>query len=138
MPKLFNKKLPAIFAIASILLLAGFYYSSKIYSEMHSEIKLSQTETIVFSRGSSIRTLANQLIEKNILKEKRYFLIWGKLNRQETRLQAGEYLIAPGSTLVELLENMVNGDVIQHDIALIEGLTFRQMLQTIHENPVIT
>ncbi len=138
MLKLFSKKLPAVFSLASILLLTGFYYSSKIYSEMHSEIELSQTETIVFSRGSSIRTLANQLIEKDILKEKRYFLIWGKVHRQETRLQAGEYLITPGSTLVELLDNMVEGNVVQHDIALIEGFTFRQILQTIHDNPVIT
>lgn len=135
---MFSKKLPAVFAIASILLLIAFYYSSKVYSTMNSEIESSQTEAIVFARGSSIRTLANQLIEKGLLKEKRHFLIWGKLKRQETKLQAGEYLIRSGSTLADLLEEMVDGNVVQHEIALIEGFTFRQMLQTIHDNPVIT
>ena len=138
MHKLFSKKLPAIFAIISILLVVAFYYASEIYSTMNTEMQLSQTETIVFPRGSSIRTLANQLIEKDLLKDKRHLLVWGKLNRQGTRLQAGEYTIPSGSTLAELLDDMVDGAVVQHNIALIEGFTFRQILETIHNNPVIT
>ena len=138
MLKLFKKGLPTIFAISSIVLLLGFHFSSKIYSQMHAEITLTEPETIIFSRGSSIRTLANQLVEKGLLENKNYFLIWGKLNRQETRLQAGEYIITPGLSLAELLKNMVAGDVVQHDLALIEGYTFRQILETIWQNSIIT
>ena len=138
MLKLFNKGLPAIFAISSIVLLLGFYFSAKIYSQMHAELTLAESETIVFSRGSSIRTLANQLIEKDLLENKNYFLIWGKLNRQGTRLQAGEYVITPGLSLAELLKNMVAGNVVQHDLALIEGYTFRKILETIWQNSIIT
>jgi len=138
MLKLFNRGLPAIFTLASIVLLVGFYFSAKIYSQMHAEISVTEPETIVFSRGSSIRTLANQLLEKDLLENKNYFLIWGKLNRQETRLQAGEYIIAPGLSLAQLLNNMVAGNVVQHDLALIEGYTFRQILETIWQNPIIT
>lgn len=128
-------RLLLILTVAGIV--AGGYFANKIYSEMHKEIVLSQNETIVFSRGSSIRTLANQLIAKELLKEKNYFLIWGKLNRQETRLQAGEYVITNGTTLANLLDNMVAGNIIQHNITLIEGFTFQQILQIIHQNPVI-
>ena len=135
---LFKKGLPAIFAVASIVLLIGFYFSSKIYTEMHAEMTLSQPETIVFTRGSSIRTLANQLIEKKLLNNKNYFLIWGKLNRQETRLQAGEYILSTGQSLATLLDDMVAGKVVQHDITLIEGFTFRQILETIHQNQIVS
>lgn len=138
MLKLFNRGLPAMFAIASIMLLIGFYYSAKIYTQMHAELTLTEPETIILSRGSSIRTLANQLIEKDLLENKYYFLIWGKLNRQETRLQAGEYVISPGLSLASLLNNMVAGNVVQHDLVLIEGYTFRQILQTIWQNSIIT
>ena len=137
MLKAFNKKSSIALAVTCVVLLIGFYYSLKIYSDMHAEISLSQSETIIFPRGSSIRTLANQLIEKNLLKEKANFLIWGKLKRQETRLQAGEYLIKPGSSLADLLDNMVKGNVVQHGITLIEGFTFRQVLKIIHDNPAI-
>ena len=136
--RLFSKGLPLIFSITSIILVMVFYFSAKIYSEMHAEIVLTDEETIVFSRGSSIRTLANQLVEKGLLEEKNYFLIWGKLHRQETRLQAGEYLITPGLTLAGLLDNMVAGNVVQHNITLIEGYTFRQILEIIQHNPVLT
>ena len=138
MLKLFNKVLPAMFTIASIVLLIGFYFSAKIYTQMHAELPITGPETIILSRGSSIRTLANQLIEKDLLENKDYFLIWGKLNRQETRLQAGEYVITPGLSLAGLLNNMVAGNVVQHDLVLIEGYTFRQILQTIWQNSIIT
>jgi len=135
--KLFKNYLTRIIAASGVILLVLFYYSAKIYSEMHTELPLSQTETIVFSRGSSIRTLANQLIEKGLLENKNYFLIWGKLNRQETKLQAGEYLLTPGMTLSSLLDAMVAGDVVQHNITMIEGYTFRQMLKSIHQNSIL-
>ncbi len=135
---LFKNHLTKILAVSSLLLLLVLYYFSQIYSAMHSEIALSQTEAIVFPRGSSIRTLSNQLLEKGFLQNKNYFLIWGKLNRQETRLQAGEYLITPGMTLADLLNAMVAGNVVQHNITMIEGYTFRQMLDAIHQNPILS
>ena len=127
----------SIFLIMMTLLLGG-YFSSKIYTEMTTELLLDEPEKIVFSKGSSIRTLAKQLIDKNLLKEKKYFLIWGKLNRQATRLQAGEYRILSGSTLSGLLDDMTQGKVVTHAITIIEGLTFRQMLDAIHRNPLVT
>jgi UPF0755 protein len=138
MRSLFNKGMPVIYTIAGIGLVIVLYFSSKIYSEMQSEMVLSQPETIVFSRGSTIRTLANQLIEKDLLEHKNYFLIWGKLKAQSTRLQAGEYLLTPGQTLAGLLDNMVAGNVIQYNITLIEGFTFRQILEIIQQSSVVT
>jgi UPF0755 protein len=138
MLKLFKKGLPVILTAASIVLLVAFYYSSKLYSEMNSGLTLSEPETIIFTRGSSVRTLANQLIEKDLLDNKYHLLIWGKLMRQETRLQAGEYTILPGMSLAELLDKMVAGDVVQHELALIEGYTFRQVLEIIQQSPVVT
>jgi len=138
MRKMFSSHRGKIFVVFGALLAVTLYYSSKIYSEMHSELSLSQTESIIFPRGSSIRTLASQLSEKGLLQNKKHFLLWGKLNRQSTKLQAGEYLLTPGMTLAGLLGAMVAGDVVQHNITIIEGYTFRQMLDTIHQNPIIT
>ena len=138
MRKLFSHHRGKIFVVFSVLLAVALYHSAKIYSEMHAELSLSQTEAIVFPRGSSIRTLANQLSEKGLLQNKKHFLLWGKLNRQSTKLQAGEYLITPGMTLAGLLDAMVAGDVVQHNITIIEGYTFRQMLDTIHQNAIVS
>ncbi|VAW52792.1 FIG004453: protein YceG like [hydrothermal vent metagenome] len=137
MVKLFSKGLPAIFTAAVIAALVGFYYLSNAYSVMHAALKLSEPETVVFTRGSTIRTLAKQLTDINLLNDKNAFLIWGRLQRQSTKLQAGEYVIAPESTLAELLDNMVAGNVVQHNIAVIEGFTFRQALTAIQQHAII-
>ena len=133
-----SKKYPAIIAIVVLILVITLYYSSKIYTVMTTELAISETDTIVFTRGSTTRTLAKQLIDKKFLDEKRYLQVWAKLKRQETKLQAGEYLIKPGTTLANLLDDMVDGNVIQHEISLIEGNTFRQALTNIQNNSVIT
>jgi len=138
MLKNFSKGLSKLFTIMAIVLVIALYYANKIVSEMQAELALSEPETIVFLRGSTIRTLANQLIERDLLKDKNSLLIWGKLNRQATKLQAGEYILNPGITLAGLLDNMVAGNVVQYNITLIEGFTFRQILQAIQQNPKIT
>jgi UPF0755 protein len=137
MSRLFSKALPLLFSISAILLFVGFYYSARIYSTMNAELVLDEKDSIVFAKGSTIRTLAGQLTEKGLLEDEFYFLVWGKVNRQAKRLQAGEYQILPGMSLAGLLENMVDGKVIQHNITLIEGQTFRQILENIHQHPVI-
>ena len=133
-----SKKYPAIIAIVVLILVIALYYSSKIYTVMTTELAISEADTIVFTRGSTTRTLAKQLIDKKLLDDKRYLQVWAKLKRQETKLQAGEYLLKPGTTLANLLDDMVDGNVIQHEISLIEGNTFRQALTNIQNNSVIT
>ena len=136
--RIIKKTLPVLFTITSISLVIVFYYGSKIYNEMHTEMSLLEPQTIVFSRGSTIRTLANQLLDKKLINDKNHFLIWGKLRRQETRLQAGEYQLTPGLTPAALLNRMTMGNVVQYNITLIEGFTFRQILKIIQQNPMVT
>ena len=136
--KLFRKLLPAAFGLGVIVVLVGFYFGTQIYKQMNDELALSEPVSIVFARGSSVRTLANQLIDMDLLDNRNYFLIWGKLKRQETRLQAGEYMIEPGSTLAGLLDKMAAGEVVQYGVTLIEGYTFRQALEIIQQHPAIT
>jgi len=134
--KLFNKtNLLLLLVITGVV---GAYFSTTIYTQMHAKISLDQAETIVLQRGSTIRTLADQLSERQLLQDKRSFILWGKAHRQATRLQAGEYIISDGTSLANILNNMVAGNIIQHDITLIEGFTFRQSLAIIHQSDIIT
>lgn len=137
MYKIFSKGIPAIFTVVAVAVLIGFYYLSNAYSVMNAAVAVNKPESLVLTRGSTMRTLAKQLMDKNLLTDKNAFLIWGKLKRQSTKLQAGEYILAPESTLADLLDNMVAGHVVQHDIAVIEGYTFRQALTAIQQHSII-
>lgn len=143
MHKLFNnKKMTKALSLLTIIVVVGAafigYYYSKMYTEMNKELTLEKPESLLFSRGTSIRTLANQLVDNGWLSNKNYFLIWVKLHKQATRLQAGEYIIAPGRSLADLLDDITEGDVIHHEITFIEGFTFKQLLVAIRKNSVLT
>ena len=134
---MFKKTVFAFSILLFVAIASGGYYFSKMEAEMNKSLQLEKAESIVFAPGSSIRTLANQLVAKGLLSEKKYFLIWGKLHKQSTRLQAGEYLITPDETLASLLQDITEGNVVHHNITLIEGFNFKQLLTAVRKNTVI-
>lgn len=128
----------SVFLLLAAGVLLAAWFGSQVYTQMHSNLGISEPQSINFMRGSTIRTLAKQLKERGLLANEKYFLVWGRLSGQSTRLQAGEYRLTPQSTLASLLDDMVNGKVVQHNITLIEGQTFRQVLQAIQKHPAVT
>ena len=87
--------------------------------------------------GSSLNKLAHDLHTRNIIQYPRFFILLGRQMDVARRLQAGEYILRQGLTPRTLLEQLVEGKVNQYELALIEGHTFREMLQRIHADPVL-
>ncbi len=85
-------------------------------------------------RGSSFRKVSYDLSEKGVLKEPRYLAWSARWTGKADRIQAGEYYIPPGTTAEELLDLFVQGKVVQHSITLVEGWTFRQMMDAINRD----
>ncbi|MES2034102.1 MAG: endolytic transglycosylase MltG, partial [Pseudomonadota bacterium] len=52
-------------------------------------------------------------------------------------LKAGEYRFQTGITPDQLLDQIVHGRVIEHDIVLLEGWTFEEMISAIDHNPYL-
>ena len=63
------------------------------------------------------------------------FVALGKLLKVESSIKAGSYEINQGITMLELLDQLMRGDVIQAEIVFIEGWTFRQMREQLDANP---
>ncbi len=56
-----------------------------------------------------------------------------RLSGQAQRIQAGSYEIAPGTTPVQLLNKLVNGEQALRSVTLLEGWTFAQMRQAMQK-----
>jgi UPF0755 protein len=52
-------------------------------------------------------------------------------------IKAGEYLLEPGVTPRQLLEQVVNGAVLQHSLTVVEGWTFAQLLEALRRQEAI-
>lgn len=129
MPKSMLKKHSQGLCLAAVLLLAGsvgifFYY-------LHKPLSLP-TENFIYEvkSGSSLGKVSRSLAHEGVLDCSRCLLVYARLQNRVV-IKAGEYALSPGTTPVQLLEKLNRGNVIQHQVTLVEGRTFRQGLQAL-------
>jgi UPF0755 protein len=79
--------------------------------------------------GSSLTAVAYALQRNNVLAHPRYLIWSARWQGKADQIKAGEYAFEPGTTVAQLLEKITRGDVIQYPVTIIEGWSFRQLLQ---------
>lgn len=87
-------------------------------------------------RGSSLSHVTADLAQREVLKHPRALSLYARLT-DRTQVHAGEYQLEPGLTPTGLLTQLVEGDVILHQVTLIEGWTYEQALAALHAEPTI-
>jgi UPF0755 protein len=90
-----------------------------------------------FRPGSSLRSLAQELVARGVLEHPYWLRLLGRNTGLAARLQAGEYRIAQGTRPEELLRQLATGRVLQHELTLVEGHNFREMMARIRSHPVL-
>lgn len=87
--------------------------------------------------GTTLRGLARELSELELLDNPRYFVWLGRLERVAARIRAGEFQVAAGTTPQTLLDLLVSGAVIQHELTVLEGWTFRQLREALERQDAL-
>jgi UPF0755 protein len=87
--------------------------------------------------GSSVGVLAADLHQQNILDNPLYLRLLARWEGQASRLQAGEYRIAPGTTPTALLSLLASGKVTSYELTLVEGWTFRQVMAVVSDHEAL-
>ncbi|MFN3398578.1 MAG: endolytic transglycosylase MltG, partial [Sulfurimicrobium sp.] len=87
--------------------------------------------------GSSLRSVARQLVEAKILSEPWRFTALVRMNGREGEIKAGNYYLENNPTPLQLFRMITRGDVSQSEIAFIEGWNFRRMRQALDENQAV-
>lgn len=133
---LFKIFFPFVFIVSGAIA----YYG---YSQYES-FKTSETDIDVASfeikKGSSIRTVANNLQKQNILIqsgliEPQYlFLGLAKQTKQDRTIKAGEYILSKGMTPPKLLDLFSSGKTIQYKTRIPEGFKFTQIIDIIKQD----
>ena len=81
--------------------------------------------------GASIGRLAQDLSARGVLANPRALVAYARWHGSAGAIKAGEYRIEPGTTAITLLDQLVAGRVVQHALTLVEGWTFKQMMEAI-------
>jgi UPF0755 protein len=133
MIKLFTKLAGLAIILASLFL----GWQAMEYNAFLNTPLASGDATFEIKTGSSVKSVAQQLARQGFTKNPLYFEIFVRLNNKGKQIQAGEYQIKSGMVPEELLSKLTSGEVIQYGLTIIEGWSFRQLLQAIAEHPQI-
>ncbi|MEE4243883.1 MAG: endolytic transglycosylase MltG [Kangiellaceae bacterium] len=99
---------------------------------LKSEIELS------IAAGDTVNSLVDQLVEDNQIEHKWLTKLFIKINPNLQNIKVGKYLISPPINLQQLLVKLVDGEQIQYRLSIIEGLTVKQVFESIKRHPNIT
>jgi UPF0755 protein len=95
----------------------------------------SRSIQFTVQRGASLSQVARDLQSRGLIPVAQYLAVHARYAGLDTSLKAGEYLIEPYMTPLELLDRLVIGEVLEYSLTLIEGWTFKQMIQAVLAAP---
>lgn len=96
-------------------------------SPLHYEIK----------PGTSLKGVANDLHRRGVLAHPRYLVWLAQWQGRAQQIKMGEYQIKPGTTPLELLDQLVAGRVVEYSLTVVEGWTFKQFREAVQRHPVL-
>ncbi|MFO7604537.1 MAG: endolytic transglycosylase MltG [Gammaproteobacteria bacterium] len=87
--------------------------------------------------GGNLGRLATQLATDGIIDSRRYLLWHAQLTGDAHSIKTGEYALNKTMTPVDLIDIIRQGKVIQYSFTVIEGWTFREMIDALKTHPQI-
>lgn len=91
----------------------------------------------IVAPGSTPRAMARAMTEAGIPIWEEGFAWLARLTEQDKRIKAGGYEARQGDTPRQLLDRLARGEMVQRQITLLEGWTYRQMREALRANPDI-
>ena len=92
---------------------------------------------LTIESGMSLRGVSRELAERGLLEQPWLLTAYGRISGDATRIRAGEYQIAPGTSALGLLATIVSGQVYLHQITIVEGWKFEELLTAVRAHPAI-
>jgi UPF0755 protein len=87
--------------------------------------------------GSALGTVTARLRQRGVLEHPRLLTWYARLRGDATRIHAGEYQLSPGMTALSLLRALVAGDVYLHQLTIVEGWRFADLLAALRADPAV-
>lgn len=122
------KKIIGLLFITITAVAVDFYFF------LNKPLGLDAEEIYNFKPGTSVSALSRDLENRKIISNRMYFSVWARVTGSARKMKAGEYLLSPEINVFQLFQLMQKGKVKLYSITLVEGLTFKQMMQEINKS----
>jgi UPF0755 protein len=98
---------------------------------------VGQSVAFEVASGTALARLATDLNGAGLLPHPRLLTWYARLTGDAVRVQAGEYRLEPGKSSLELLRMLVDGDVVMHQLTVVEGWRFADLVAALRAHPAI-
>ena len=136
--KIFKRILISLVVIMLIAGAAGYFVYTDYRAFLETPLDIPDTGLpLEVPPATSLRDIARRLQRDGALDSGLYLQIYARLEGSARRIKAGEYRITPDTTPPQLMQQLVSGKVRQYPLTIVEGWTFRQMMEAVRNHPEI-
>ena len=87
--------------------------------------------------GATLNSVTRELSAAGLITRPLYWKLTARVEDKARRLRMGEFRLNRDMTPREILDTLVAGATVQYSLTVLEGWTFRQMLDAVHAHPQI-
>ncbi|WP_313646712.1 endolytic transglycosylase MltG [Pseudomonas sp.] len=112
------------------LILAGLtlgWSAWKIGSVLEQPLHVSEEQMLDVPTGTTPNRMFYRMQADGLLDDAFWLRLYWRFNMAGTPLHTGEYRLTPGMSVENLFDAWRRGDVVQYNLTLVEGWTFRQV-----------
>lgn len=126
-------------ALLGLALLAILVAGAALAVRWYRSPLVALTEPIVIevAPGDPFGRVAQRLAGLGLVDSPKLYALLASRLGGSSRIRAGEYEIAPGTSPAGLVEQLVSGRVRLHPVRLVDGWTFREALEALHAIPAL-
>jgi UPF0755 protein len=112
--------------IAAVVLWQAYgYYAAPLPSQSY--------RIVTVSAGDSLRALAFDLEEKDIIESADIFVLWARIFGHDKKIRSGEYGIPPKTTMASLFQILRSGKSLGHRVVVPEGYNMFEVADIIEK-----
>lgn len=116
--------------VLSILLLLSL---AAVVQFLQAPLNIEEPFILEVKPGQSLSKTDSDLYSQGVLPVPKALNLYMRLNGKAKMIKAGEYRIGVGTSLFALADLLVSGQVIHYQVALIEGLTIKQVIESLNK-----
>jgi UPF0755 protein len=132
------KRVWAALTVLVVLAASGLGLASLAWRELNTPLQVSTQDSLLqIATGTSFHRVTADLAERGLLDQPWLLNLYARATDKATRVRAGEYELTEGLTPVALLDKLVRGDVFLHQITIVEGSRFTDVLAALRMHPAI-
>jgi len=128
----------AIFSLLILLAIAGGVAFAVGKTRFEAPGPLEQEKMVIIPPRLGVMEIAQLLRSEGVIDEHPAIFVGGVVAlKASTQLKSGEYLFAKRASVRDVVETIIEGKVVQHNITIPEGLTSEQIVRRLLDNDML-